>query len=114
MNKLKANAFEIATGGVIVRKPSTSRLYIENAEAMRIASWTSPSVAPTSVAAATSSALSRSGSSRTVRAMCSRAFIFGSNPSDEPTFTTSMSGASSVAPWRSRSASTNAPCESMQ
>jgi hypothetical protein len=89
-------------------------LYIEKPAAMRTASWTSPSVAPASCAACTSSAVSASGSPRTVRAMCSRACIFGSKPSDEPCRTSSSSGASSVVPCRCITAVAKALCESMQ
>jgi hypothetical protein len=59
------------------RKPSTIRLYIENARAMSTASWTSPSVAPAALAVATSSAGQGERSRRTVREMCSSACIFG-------------------------------------
>jgi hypothetical protein len=46
--------------------------------------------------------------------MCRSACIFPSNPSDVPSLTSSMSGASSMAPLRASSAFANAPCESMQ
>ena len=54
---------------------------------MRIASWTSASVAPASYASPTSAAVSSSGRARTVRAMWRSACILASKPSDEPTLT---------------------------
>ena len=45
-----ARAVGLGVGGVGARRPSTMRLYMQNAEAMRTASCVSPSVAPASSA----------------------------------------------------------------
>src|SRR6187397_2693099 len=63
--RLAGSAYGSVVGGVIARRPSTRRLYIEKAEAMQTASWTSPSVAPALVAASTSAATRSSGLRRT-------------------------------------------------
>ena len=81
---------------VRARKPSTSRLYIEKADAMSTASCTSPSLAPASWAASTSASRQAQRSLPDGAGDVQQGRHLGSTPSDEPALITSITGSSSV------------------
>ena len=90
------------------------RLYMQNAAAIRTASWVSASLAPASSARSISVRETARGLRCTPRAISTRAAIFGERPSHPPSLTLSTRAATSSAPSRPSSSDANAPCESMQ
>ena len=82
----------------MARNPSTRRLYIENADAMSTASWTSPSEAPAAVAASTSASPSRGGCGARCRRSAAARASSGRIRLTAPRFSSSRSGAARSSP----------------